>query len=144
MLPGLAFNRLWLNEWSSGGGNALTPADIDAAFVSTMRPVIGREPGWVYVSGVDLGLTRDCSAVVTLAIPDHRYDRIRLAAHRLWKPILGRKIDLTEVEAYILSLDRQFGLEQVAFDPWQAELLATRLEADTSRRRANQQRATLG
>ena len=45
-----------------------------------------------------------------------------------------------EVERYILDLDRRFGLQFVGFDPWQAELLASRIEADTSRRSRNQRR----
>jgi hypothetical protein len=140
MLPPVAFARLWLNQWSSGGGDVFRPEDIDAAFQSDLQPMTGSESGWLFVAGVDLGLTRDCSAVVTLAVPDKRWDRIRLADHRLWRPTVGQKIDLREVETYILELDRRFGLEQVAFDPWQAELLASRLEAHSQRRRRNQQR----
>ena len=99
------------------------------------------EPTWLFVGGVDLGLTRDCSAVVTLAVPKGGYaGRIRLAAHKLWRPTLGKKIDLTEVEQYVLDLDEQFGLEFVALDPWQSELLASRLEAGSAHRRRNQRR----
>jgi hypothetical protein len=32
-----------------------------------------------------------------------------------------------EVERHILETDKQFGLENIAFDPWQAELLGQRL-----------------
>ena len=32
---------------------------------------------------------------------------------------MGKKIDLTEVEAHILELDEEYGLEQITFDPWQ-------------------------
>lgn len=138
MLPAVAFARLWLNEWSSGGGDALLPSDIDAAFRADLEPMRGRVPGWLFVAGVDLGLTRDCSAVVVLAVPDGRWGKIRLANHRLWRPTLGQKIDLRDVEEHILELDREYNLETVAFDPWQAELLAARLEAESSRRRRSQ------
>ena len=60
--------------------------------------------------------------------------KIRLAAHRVWKPTPGRKLKLQEVEDYIRELDRQFNLEHVAFDPWQAEHLAQRLEYDKKSR----------
>lgn len=140
MLPAIAYARLWLNQWSSGGGDALTPSDVAAAFCDSLQPMQGNEPGWLYIAGVDLGLTRDCSAVVVLAVPDGRWGKIRLAHHKLWRPRPGNKIDLQEVERYILDLDKRFHLEQVAFDPWQAELLASRLEADSDRRRRNQQR----
>ena len=78
---------------------------------------------------------------MTLAVPTGgNAGRIRLARHRLWRPTSGNKIDLTEVERYLLELDELFGLEFVAFDPWQAELLSQRLEADSGHRRRNQRR----
>lgn len=138
MLPAVAAARLIDNCWAAAGGDALTPADIQAAFVPDLQPMTGQEPGWLFVAGVDLGLTRDCSAVVVLAVPDGgRSGRIRLAHDRLWRPTLGKKIDLTEVERHILELDQQFNLETVAFDPWQMEHLAQRLEAATAHRRRN-------
>jgi len=140
MLPPVAYLRLWENQWSSGGGDALTPADIDAAFSDVLAPLTGKAPGWLYVGGIDLGLTRDCSAVVVLAVPDRRWGKIRLAHHKLWRPTLGKKIDLREMEAHVLAMDAQCGLEFCAFDPWQAELLAARLEADHGRRARNRQR----
>ncbi len=140
MLPEVAYLRLWENQWSSGGGDALRPADIDAAFFQEMEPMTGKEDGWLFVGGIDLGLTRDCSAVVVLAVPDKRYGKVRLANHRLWRPTLGKKIDLGEVERHVLEMDEQYGLECCAFDPWQAELLASRLEANSGRRRRNQRR----
>lgn len=141
MLPHVAYARLVDNIWSSSGGDALTPADIAAAFYPDLQPMTGNEAGWLFVAGVDLGLTRDCSAVVVLAVPTGgRAGRIRLAHNRIWRPTLGKKIELAEVERHILELDAQFGLENVAFDPWQMEHLAQRLEADTGHRRRNQRR----
>src|SRR5262249_47724434 len=84
---------------------------------------------------------RDCSCVVVLAVPDGgTAGRIRLAHHKLWRPVLGRKINLDEIERHILELDERFHLEFVAFDPWQAEMLSQRIEADLNRRRRNQRR----
>jgi hypothetical protein len=134
MLPPIAYARLWENLWSSGLGDALTPADIDAAFLDGLRPMTGQ-------AGVDLGLTRDNSAVCVLAVPSGgAAGRIRLAHHKLWTPTPGKKIDLTEVERHILELDARYGLETVGFDPWQMEHLAQTLEADSGHRRRNQQR----
>ena len=138
MLPAVAYARLWKNQWSSGGGDALTRADIAAAFVDGLQPMMGTEPGSLFVAGVDLGLTRDCSAVIVLGVPSGgTAGRIRLAHNRLWRPTLGRKIDITEVESHILELDAQYHLETVAFDPWQAEHMAQRLEADSGHKRRN-------
>lgn len=136
MLPAIAYARLWENQWSSGGGDALTEADIRAAFDDRLRPMTGTEPCWLFVGGIDLGLTRDCSAVVVLAVPDGGAGgRIRLAHDHLWKPTRGQKINISEIEAHVLDLDQRYGLEYVGFDPWQAEHLAQRLEVLSDRRR---------
>jgi phage terminase large subunit-like protein len=141
MLPAIAAARLIDNLWSASGGDALTPADIQAAFMDGLQPMTGKESGWLFVGGVDLGLTRDCSAVVVLGVPaGGRAGRIRLAHQKLWRPTPGKKINLLEVEKHILDLDEQYGLEAVGFDPWQCEHLAQTLEADAGHRRRNQRR----
>jgi hypothetical protein len=51
---------------------------------------------------------------------------------------------LSGVESYLLDLDATFGLEAVAFDPWQAAHMAQRLEANTEHRRRNAVRRVYG
>jgi hypothetical protein len=141
MLPAIAYSRLWLNQWSTGGGDALTPEVINAAFKDDLKPMSGREPGYLYVAGVDLGLTRDCAAAVVLAVPEGgRAGKIRLAHDKLWRPTPGSKINLLEVERHLLDVDELFGPEFVGFDPWQMEHLAQSLEADVSHQRRNERR----
>lgn len=143
MLPSIAYSRLWENNWSAAGGDALTPQDIAAAFLDHLEPMTGndRKRSWLFVAGVDLGLKRDGSAVVVLAVPrGGKAGKIRLASTKLWRPPPGGKIDLRAVERHILALDEQFGLECVGFDPWQAEHMAQTLEADSNRWRRNQKR----
>lgn len=99
--------------------------------------------GKVFVTGVDLGLTRDGSAVVTLCVDSDGSTKIHLVDHKLWTPIKGKKIDYIEVEKYILDLDRRFGIEAVGIDAWNAEHLAQTLEkADSEHRRRNARRIT--
>jgi hypothetical protein len=134
MLPEVAYRRLWLNEWSSGGGDALSQEDIDAAFAAGAEPWDAEtQHGWAFVGGLDLGLTRDGASLVVLATGST--GRIRLADHRLWRPTLGRKLDLMAVEDHIVATDRKFNLTHIAYDPWQAELMAQRLEALSKKRR---------
>lgn len=141
MLPGLAYNRLWLNEWSAAGGDALTDEDIEAAFSDELSPMTGRCGDFHFVGGLDLGLTRDAAAFIVLAVPKGgRSGKIRLAYHKLWKPIRGQKVNLLDVEKHILQCDQALGIECIAFDPWQAEHLAQTIEADTNRRRRNARR----
>jgi len=66
-LPPVAFNRLWLNCWTSGSGDALPPEDIQAA-LTLPGPTEAAEPGWTYFAGCDLGLKRDSSALVVLGL----------------------------------------------------------------------------
>jgi hypothetical protein len=133
MLPPVAFARLWLNEWSSGGGDALRSEDIEAAFSSSLGPMYGNESGYSFVAGVDLGLSRDCSAVVVLGVRQvggERGGNIRLANARTWKPMRGVKVNLTDVERHIAHLRQKYRLKTVAYDPWQAEHLAQRLRCE--------------
>ncbi len=110
MLPAIAYARLWDNQWSSGGGDALSPSTIDQAFLPDLQPMSGNERDFIFCAGVDLGLVRDCAAVVVLAVPKGgKAGRIRLAQNKLWRPTLGAKIDLLAVEKYLLDLDQQFG-----------------------------------
>jgi phage terminase large subunit-like protein len=57
---------LWFNVWTSGSGDALSSEDIDAA-VSRGGAAADMEHGWHVFGGLDLGLSRDASALVTVA-----------------------------------------------------------------------------
>ena len=64
LLPDPVYRRLWLNEWIDGTDSpALTVADIDSA-ITMKRPPTARQNGWLTVAGLDIGLTRDASALV--------------------------------------------------------------------------------
>lgn len=139
--PPSRYRRLWWGEWTNADelDPALSPQDIEAAFVPQLRPMTGAEPGWLFVAGIDLGLTRDHSAVVVLAVPQGgKAGRVRLANVTAWRPPPGGKIILGEVEEHVLAMDAKFGLEAVGYDPWQAEHLAQRAEALTAHRRRSQ------
>lgn len=62
LLPDIAFRRLWLNVWSSGSGDALCEDDITQA-ITLDGPTFDAELGYVYSAGLDLGLSRDASAL---------------------------------------------------------------------------------
>jgi len=67
LLPGVAFDRLWLNRWGTGAGDALADDDIKAA-VTLPGPASGPELGWLYVAGVDLGLSKDAAALAVVGV----------------------------------------------------------------------------
>lgn len=67
LLPMLQYRRLWLNEWSTGSGDALSGTDIDAAVV-LKGPLSQPERGWIYCAGLDLGLSRDKAALAVIGV----------------------------------------------------------------------------
>lgn len=131
LLPPAAFDRLWMNLWSSAGGDALDEATIAAAFKSDLRPMTGAAEGWEFVAGVDAGVSRDASAVAILAVRRGHdgHGRIRLAATKVWRPCKGRKVDLQEVEDALFDFHVRFRFKQVCYDPWQMTHLASRLQS---------------
>lgn len=63
--PGTRFNRLWLGQWVSDAGDALSSDDIESAFTRP-GPMRGTEPGFVHAAGLDLGLAKHASALVVV------------------------------------------------------------------------------
>lgn len=131
LLPPVAYRRLWLNEWGTGGGDALTREVIDAAFHPDLSAMSGAQPGYDFVGGLDLGISRDASAFVVLAVrrTHDGHGAVRLAHVRVWRPAKGRKVNLDEVEQHVAEMHERFRLKSLSFDPWQASHLASRLQA---------------
>lgn len=73
LLPAIAYERLWLNRWTAGAGDALDADDIAAA-VTLAPPPAGPERGWTYVAGLDIGLTRDSTALAIIGRHDGYVD----------------------------------------------------------------------
>lgn len=65
LLPPKVYARLWLNRWADGAGDALESSDIEAA-LTLDGPIAKAEKGWAYCAGLDLGLTRDHSALAII------------------------------------------------------------------------------
>lgn len=157
LLPSIAFDRLWLNEWGTGSGDALSEAEIQAA-CTLSGPMDRAEDGqYVFVGGVDIGLAKDATAFVVIGrhvggvvhrppdepslaskYLDHREPaaewthrpgsgRFRLAMLKVWKASKGGKVSLSAVEDAVASAAGAFRLACVGFDPWQAVLLAENL-----------------
>lgn len=58
----MMFDRLWLNIWTTGAGDAISEDDLQAAITLAGPPHDRR--GLVFIGGLDLGLTRDAAAFV--------------------------------------------------------------------------------
>lgn len=71
------YARLWEGVWGSAESGAIRPDDL-AAVVTLPGPIVEPERGWVYVGGLDLGLTRDASALVVLGVHVGHVERERV------------------------------------------------------------------
>jgi hypothetical protein len=65
--PPSRFARLWEGRWSSGEGDAISEADLEAALTQA-GPLAPGQPGWLFAAGLDLGLKRDASALVVVGL----------------------------------------------------------------------------
>lgn len=131
LLPNIAYRRLWLNEWTSGGGDALTEEDINYAFSTGLQRQSLPQSGYQYVAGLDLGVSRDASALCVLGIVRGAdgHGRIRLADMQIWLPRKGQKVQLSDIELALIDSHKKFNLKQINYDSWQATHLAQRLQS---------------
>jgi len=134
LLPPSAFRRLWHNEWASGGGDALAAEVIARAFRPDLRPMPEPLPGYEFCAGLDVGVSRDASALVVLGVrvgesyqDTAEHGRIRLCYIRAWIPHGGRKVNLQEIEDTLVALHHKYDFQSIAYDPWEARHLSQRL-----------------
>ncbi len=96
LLPDVTFRRLWLNEWAGGSGDAIHADDLLAALTQT-GPMLSAEQGWAFVAGLDLSVSRDATALVTLAI-NVGWDEVIDAPRRKVAPVNRCLIDAGLIE----------------------------------------------
>jgi hypothetical protein len=118
-LPGSVFLRLWENRWSSGE-DRLADATAVARCVGHSGP-LAPSPGVGYVVAVDLGVKTD-PTVGVVAHVEVRDGRDVYVVDRLqrWVPSKGRPVDLAEVQAWVVEINRAYRPGLVAIESWQA------------------------
>lgn len=124
--PASRYKRLWQGKWTSGKGDALTEEGIDRCFKSNIKPLSKPEDGWLYVAGLDLGVSHDHSGLVIVGV-QRALRRLRVAFYRAWEPLPGGEVNLSEVEEVCLGMSRLFRLVWFGYDPSQAVFMAQRL-----------------
>lgn len=124
--PEAAFRTFRLNEPDVVGHDSWLGTDAYSLWASLQdhyELVEKTEPTYV---GVDVSMTRDCTAVVCGQLrPDGRLH----AVAKVWTPSLDREVDLVEVSRYILDLSFKYDIRAVSYDPRFFEGEAARLEA---------------
>jgi phage terminase large subunit-like protein len=106
------FRLFRLGQWVEGVDSWLG-ASGRATWEALTNPFdfIDGAPTWV---GVDIGIRRDSSAVVTI---QKREDGRLHAKARIWVPTEERPVDVTDVMGYIRELDGLYDLQAVSYDP---------------------------
>ena len=123
------FARLFGGHWPSGKGEGVTEETIEAVFRSYLRPMTGKEEGWDFVAGLDLGRTHDHSGLTVLGVSKEE-KRIRVAYLRDWAPSMPNsrgvlQVDAASVKRTIVEIHQQFSIVWFGYDPaegaWQME-----------------------
>ena len=117
---GADFARLFRGQWVSGIGGAVTEDVIDRAFRlqgETRKP----EVGWLYVAGLDLGISHDHSGVVLLGVNEQE-QLIKVCRLRGFVPEVPNdkkvlEVDSEAVERYCLDLFEMFHPRWFGYDP---------------------------
>ncbi|MDZ4688505.1 MAG: terminase large subunit [Planctomycetaceae bacterium] len=92
LLPDIAYRRLWLNEWTSGSGDAFREFDL-RAIATLPGPLTGPERGWVYVIGLDIGLRHDSTALVVVGKHVGHVERRPHPVRTIREPIFRALVD---------------------------------------------------
>ncbi|MBA7562435.1 hypothetical protein ES695_19505 [Candidatus Atribacteria bacterium 1244-E10-H5-B2] len=110
------FQRFHYNYFTSGMEVFITSEDLDACIDNKLRPPLPSKSISI-ITGVDIGLRHDTTALVSLTRKDNK---IQLIDCKTFQGKVGREVQLEEqVEAHILKLAKNFNLTEVLFDPYQ-------------------------
>lgn len=111
------YDRLWWGKWVSGTGTALSELAIDRCFCLD-GPMDGSETGWVFIAGLDLGVSHDHSAVFVLGVNDQE-QRMRSAWFRAFEPLPENdgEVDQIAVEETCRTVYKRFGINWLGYDP---------------------------
>lgn len=115
-LPAHVFQRFVENKWVEGSGSFITKDALLRCVDDRLRPMSHGYRGLQYVIGVDLGLTKDRTA---LAIMHEEDDLFVLDDLQVWEGRRGEPVAIREVEAAILAASQEFPTWKVVCDPWQ-------------------------
>lgn len=119
------YQRLWWGAWVSPVSSALTEEELDSVF-KLKGPTDPEKGDWVYVAGLDLGISHDHAAFSILGVSS-KERKIKLCLFKRWIPPVGGKINLIEVRDYVERIARHYNLYTLYYDPYQAELMTQEL-----------------
>lgn len=116
---GTDFRRLWKGEWVSGAGSAVEEDVVEAAF-RLDNWTYHYETGWLYLAGLDLGVSHDHAGLMIVGV-DPKSQRVITARARRWAPttVSGDKkeVDLINVERTAASWCKKYRVRSLHYDP---------------------------
>ena len=116
---GKEYARLWEGRWISGTGGAISDDELDRAFC-LQGPIKRAEPGWVYVAGLDLGVSKDHAGMVVLGA-SREERRIKVVRSKGWAPSLSvgdhLEVPIEDVRAACVQAHRDYNIVWFGYDP---------------------------
>lgn len=123
------YQRLWQGKWTSGKGDALSEQDIERCFPPGAGPILVPESGWLYLGGLDLGISNDHAGGLVLGV-NIPQQKLKVALYRGWEPSSRTgEVDLMAVEDWCRQMWRHYNIVWFGYDPFQAVLMAQRLRS---------------
>ena len=121
-----AYRRLWKNEWLRASGDAIDEEDLVACLDRNAKPLTGREPQYVWLAGLDIGIKKDRASFYGLGA-DQDIGEARLAFGESWKPTADMDVDLATVEGAVVRAANKYHGIVIGYDPYQCEYMGQRL-----------------
>jgi phage terminase large subunit-like protein len=116
LLPGPAFDRAIGNVWAAESGDFVTREQWRRCIEPGLRPQTAGSGSRVYYGGLDLGLTRDKTA---LAIVHPFGDQVVLDELAVWTGTRADPVDISVIERAVADARRRYRTLRVVADPWQ-------------------------
>jgi phage terminase large subunit-like protein len=121
-----AYLRLIENRWVSSESNYVDMADFDQCVDPEARPVLN-DPHLPVFIGLDGSYQHDSTAISVVCF-DHKQQKVRMVAHKVFTPTKDQPVDFAAVEAELLDMRRRFAVQAIFFDPYQLIALSQRME----------------
>lgn len=113
------FHRLWEGKWISGAGAAVDEGEIDRAFCLP-GPSPKREPGLVYVAGLDLGVSKDHAGMAVVGV-DKKNQKIKVVRIKGWAPTSKQgdrlEVPIKDVKEACVRAYRDYSIVWFGYDP---------------------------
>lgn len=126
-LPAGVYQRLHENKWVQGANAFLTKAELDSCIDPLLKSQLSGREGVKYYLAVDLGLTRDRTAL-SVCHQEKDTNLIVLDFMRTFEGTKKSPVLIRDVEEAILSANQHFAIARNVFDPWQMKSTAERLK----------------